>query len=454
MYRRIAPLLMFLSACSTVPLSEVPERRVAQATALPPMKTFAPVAVTPPMRSNRDIARDFVDLSFQMESGRALKAFSRFEGAVHVGVINGAPKSLQRDLDQLIARLRREAGIDISRARPGQDVHIVVQSIPRREMQRIVPEAACFVVPNADSWSDFKASRRTEKTDWTLVRERTKAAIFLPSDVSPQEIRDCLHEELAQALGPLNDLYRLNDSIFNDDNFQTVLTGFDMLVLRAFYAPELRSGMTREQVAARLPDLLNRLNPGGASRASRALGPTPRAWIDAIEAALGNRGTPQTRQTAARRAVAIAQEAGWTDARRAFGLFILGRHAMGRDADLAIASFLQADALYRALPGHGTQAAHVGMQLAAYSLSAGQAETALKLVNRSLKHAAATENAALLATLLMIKSEALAIMGRDAEARVVRLDSLGWARYGFGEDKNVRARLHEIAALAPRKAGS
>jgi len=34
---------------------------------------------------------------------------------------------------------------------------------------------------------------------------------------SPQEVRDCLHEELAQALGPLNDLYRLPDSVFNDD---------------------------------------------------------------------------------------------------------------------------------------------------------------------------------------------------------------------------------------------
>ena len=63
-------------------------------------------------------------------------------------------------------------------------------------------------------------------------------------------MRDCLHEELAQALGPLNDLYHLPDSVFNDDNIHTVLTGFDMLILRAAYAPELRTGMTREQVEA------------------------------------------------------------------------------------------------------------------------------------------------------------------------------------------------------------
>ena len=79
-------------------------------------------------------------------------------------------------------------------------------------------------------------------------------------------MRDCLHEELAQALGPLNDLYRLSDSVFNDDNMHTVLTGFDMLILRVFYSPALRSGMTRAEVAARLPAILAQLNPAGQSR--------------------------------------------------------------------------------------------------------------------------------------------------------------------------------------------
>lgn len=455
MIRFLAPLLLLLlAACDAVPLSEVPERRAPSTTALPPMKTFAPLGVRRPTRSNRDIARDFLDLSFQMESGRKLPYFSRFEGPVRVGVVGGAPKALPRELDLLIARLRKEAGIDIARARHGETVQIVIQALPRREMQRLVPEAACFVVPNTSGWSDFKASRRSGKTDWTQVVTRTSAAIFVPRDVSPQEVRDCLHEELAQALGPLNDLYRLHDSIFNDDNFQTVLTGFDMLVLRAYYSPAFKPGMTREQVAAQIPAVLDRLNPGGRGRASAPIAQTPRAWIDAIETALGARGTNQSRRAAARRAVAIAQQQAWTDARRAFGLFILGRLSMSTDPDLAIASFLQADTIYRSLPGHEVQAAHIGMQLAAYSLSAGQTETAIKLANRSLPAAAATENAALLSTLLMIKAEALDMLGRADEARVVRLDSLGWARYGFGEDRQVRARLHEIATLVPRNAGS
>ena len=54
---------------------------------------------------------------------------------------------------------------------------------------------------------------------------------------------------------------------------------------------------------------------------------------------------------------------------------------------------------------------------------------------------------------MMFKAEALAMQGRDPEAAALRLDSLGWARYGFGSDRNVRARLREIAALNPLNEG-
>ena len=53
---------------------------------------------------------------------------------------------------------------------------------------------------------------------------------------------------------------------------------------------------------------------------------------------------------------------------------------------------------------------------------------------------------------MMLRAEALELNGRSAEARAVRLDSLGWARYGYGADWAVRARLHEITALSPLRA--
>jgi hypothetical protein len=58
-----------------------------------------------------------------------------------------------------------------------------------------------------------------------------------------------------------------------------------------------------------------------------------------------------------------------------------------------------------------------------------------------------SENAALLSTLLLIQAEALDQLNRSAEARLLRLDSLGWGRYGFGTNSQMGARLSEIAAL-------
>ena len=50
----------------------------------------------------------------------------------------------------------------------------------------------------------------------------------------------------------------------------------------------------------------------------------------------------------------------------------------------------------------------------------------------------------------LIKAEALEILGRNAEADALRVDSQQWARYGFGSDAQVRARTREIAALGAR----
>ncbi|MFN6977779.1 MAG: DUF2927 domain-containing protein, partial [Gemmobacter sp.] len=400
-----------LAACAA-PVTEVPQRRAVAGDPLPPMRSFAAARAPAPERSNADIARDFLTLHFEMESGRKLDRLTRFEGPVRVRLTGSVPPEAAADLARLIARLRAEAGIDIAAARPGEAAGITVDFLPRATMQALVPQAACFVVPRVSTWAEFRAARRSAQTDWADLRVRDEVAIFIPADVAPQEVRDCLHEELAQALGPLNDLYHLSDSVFNDDNFHTVLTGFDMLVLRATYAPELRSGMSRAEVAAALPGLLARLNPGGIGRGSRGdPGPTPRAWTQAIETALGPRTPSGLRREAARRALALAEAAGWQDNRRAFSHFAVARLSLAAEVEAAVLHFAAAARLYRTLPGGAIHGAHVDMQMAAFALSSGQADEALRLADRAIPPVRAAENAALLATLLMIRGEALDLLG-------------------------------------------
>lgn len=442
--------LALLAACAPAPELDVAERRANLPVALPPMKTFSTPRVTPAQRSNRAIASDFLDLTFELESGRKLPVLTRFEDPITLRVVGRGPSSLTTDLDRLLARFRNEAGITITRVPASEDASITVEVLTQRELQRAVPQAACFVVPNVTGWEDFKRNRRDDRLDWTRLRERKRMAVFLPGDVSPQEVRDCLHEEIAQAIGPLNDLYRLPDSVFNDDNFHTVLTGFDMLILRMIYAPELRSGMTRDEVASRLPTILARENPRGRNRGLPPAPKTTRDWIDAIETALGPRTSPSRRRAAAQEAVRISSEAGWNDTRYAFSLFALGRLSLATDPEIALAAFLQSGTIYATGPDMDIQGAHVAMQLAAFALSAGQTETTLGIVNANLPAVADAENAALLATLLLVKAEALELQGKVQDAETVRLDSLGWAQYGFGSEEEVRLRASEISTLSPR----
>ncbi|HEX9858444.1 MAG TPA: DUF2927 domain-containing protein, partial [Paracoccaceae bacterium] len=340
---RLAPLLAWLAltACLPAPGAEVAMSASPAATAtgtLALMEGGSTPLAPMPAPSNAAIAGNFLDLEFRMESGRSLPVFTRFEGPVTVALAGDVPGTAAADLARLIRRLRSEAGIDLRQTAGA--AAITVEFLPRARIQATYANVACFVVPRVSSWAEYRAAKGTARLDWTTLTRREAAAIFVPSDTSAQEVRDCLHEELAQALGPLNDLYSLPDSVFNDDNFHTVLTSFDMLILRLHYSGELRSGMTEAEVAARLPGLLARLNPSGERPGTQSREPTPRAWIDAIELALGPRSRLAARQSAAQRALALARGQGWTDSRLAFSHFAIGRLTLGTDPQAAATAFL------------------------------------------------------------------------------------------------------------------
>jgi len=256
-----------LAACqSTVSVAPTTPRG-----ALPTAKSFAPAVPSFGPYSNRALARDFLDLHFSLENGRTLDRFTRFEGPITVSIAGGHTPLADRELSQLLRTLRTQAGVPINYSNDQENANIVVEFVPASQLSRRAPNTACIVVPNVTRWDALNSTSRAD-LDWNTLETRSKIGIFLPSDVAPQELRDCLHEELAQALGPLNDLYRLEHSVYNDDNIHSVLSDYDLLILRATYAGELRSGMSREQVAQRIPTILARLNPRGQS-----LGPWPQA---------------------------------------------------------------------------------------------------------------------------------------------------------------------------------
>ena len=441
-------VLIGLAGCAGVAPIEQPTRVQVAEASLPPAKSFTTARPSPPGRSNTNIAADFLDLHFALESGTPLPVFTRFQEPVSVRLTGTPTQSMQADLTRVLGRIRREASLDIRQIDEGI-ANITIEAVSQKQIHRILPQAACFVVPNSSSLEEYRGDRRKRKSSWTELRNRERLGIFIPYDASPQEIRDCLHEELAQALGPLNDLYHLPDSVFNDDNFHTVLTGFDMLILRTAYAPELRNGMTRDEVAQVLPGVLSRLNPRGDRIPAQPLSDTPRAWVNSVQRALGPRASGTRRLRSAQEAARIGQAQGWTDHRRAYPHYLLGRMNQFDDPEAAQRQYQIALQYLNATPGTEVHRAHITAQTAAYALAKGRGPDALPDLDDAIDVMMQAENAALLATLMLLKSEALRQAGRADQARAVRLDSIGWARYGFGSDVVARSVTQDVAQRAP-----
>ncbi|MGB1208965.1 MAG: DUF2927 domain-containing protein, partial [Paracoccaceae bacterium] len=161
---------------------------------LPALRRFTTTHVTPPTRSNAEMVQDFLDLFFQFESGAPVAVLSRFDVPIDVRITppqsgHTLPDTLKADLAQVLRRLRREAGIDISwpktkpaRApqQPPKRGTLLINIVPRADIARVLPNVACFAVPRAVDWAGFRRGHGTAELSWATVRARTEAAIFVP----------------------------------------------------------------------------------------------------------------------------------------------------------------------------------------------------------------------------------------------------------------------------------
>jgi len=442
--------LSVLVACSTPAQVEAPARKSEPIAKPLTLNRFAPRPQPKGVaRSNREIAQDFLDLTFALETGKTLDQLLKFDGTIEVMLYGTLRQNFRPELTNLISRLRREAGVPIlETSRPG-DAEIHVHAITKRDIRRIFPGAACFIVPGVSSWDEFRNRGRLGlETRWSALQRLSVISVFLPVDSAPQDIRDCLHEEIAQALGPANDLYRLADSIFNDDNFHSVLTPFDMLILRTLYSPEIRAGMTRNEVAAVLPGLLNRLNPKGRGTGSRPRTTQDGLWKATIEKALNSRKPPRSRRANATRAVALAREMQPTDHRLGMSLLALGRIDYKVNNGGASA-FAESYLLHNTRFGKtDIRTAHSAVHIAVTALREEDYDRALQLANDHIDTARKAENAVVLSSLLAIRSEALFAQRKIALARNARLESLAWARYAYGDaDGKIAQSERQLAAL-------
>ena len=161
--RKIVLLLcMVLVSCMPSTPEEIVSRVSGNSESASGYNPFPANRLEPKQFSNADLKRDFLDLSFSLESGTALPRFTRFEGPISVRVMGMASPYFAADLNRLLARLKSEAGIDIHKTNAA-NANITIQLLSQTEIQRLLPTAACFVAPNVTSLDDFNSNVKPKK---------------------------------------------------------------------------------------------------------------------------------------------------------------------------------------------------------------------------------------------------------------------------------------------------
>ena len=290
--------------------------------------------------SNESLADLFVSLTHELEWGGRRPGLARFEAPVRVGMTGHGAGRHQAFLDRYLSELRVRAGVPIARTAPPHN--LLVRFVPGEDFRARMPRHYCVVVPGRPDWRRFSRSpRRYGARPFEKGATIAAATVFIPDSAPPHLARACLVEEIAQALGPANDLYGLGPSIFNDDAAHLWPTALDFLMLRALYAPELRSGLDPGETRARTLLALDRLNPAGRHApplADPGAGGRMSDWVETMRDAF-DRSRPEARRLAsAREAVAIAARRAPSSAYHCRSLTALARKRRD-DPSAALATF-------------------------------------------------------------------------------------------------------------------
>ena len=315
-------LILALAACAPA-IREEPLRPAARPT-LPALGASVPAGGT--AWSNASLARVFTALTHDLEWGGSRPGLVRYEAPVRVAMTGQGSAAYGEFLDGYLAELRRRARIDIALSGGGA-ANLHIRFVDGARFAKTFSGISCLVAPGDLSWEAFRSDPDRAGGALETARTLTDTTIFLPRSAAPYQIRSCLIEEVAQALGPANDLYGLGPSIFNDDAAHLWPTALDFLMLRILYRPEMTTGLDRGETLSRAARILEEINPDGRTAPPlRYAGPGAlRAWRMTHQKIFATASRGDEARERAERASRLAQRHAPGSAHHCHSLRILGR---------------------------------------------------------------------------------------------------------------------------------
>ncbi len=212
--------------------------------------------------TTRDLVENFIHVAFYDEftelGGKlvpqaAENRLHRWAEPVRLNVEFGASvPATQRAADRVavagyVARLARLTGqpIRMTAWRPNHTV-LIINAEERAAAPRIATLAPGIGTAALDSVTGMAPETYCTVFSFATGKSAvyTRALTVIRGELPDRLRLACIHEELAQSLGLVNDHPRARPSIFNDTEEFALLTKQDELMLKMLYDPRLRPGMT------------------------------------------------------------------------------------------------------------------------------------------------------------------------------------------------------------------
>lgn len=427
-------LLAFGAGCAPARQAPVPPVQVAVAMpAFPGLGAALPAGHTG--YDNASLARLFVSLSHDTEWGARRRHLVRYEAPISVGLEGAGAERHFAFLDGFLGQLAGNSGVEIARAAGPRNLHI--RLVEGGRFDALLPTAFCVVGQGDVSWEAFAADPSNYGARALLVAERiTQMTIFIPDTAPPYLVRNCLLEEIPQALGLANDFYGLGSSIFNDDAAHLWPTKLDYLMLRLLYAPEMVTGLDRRETEARALVVLDRINPAGVGKPllpllrQRSLGD----WPELIQNVFSRAASEREARDYAEKALIIVRANAPRSAQHCHTLITAGRVLSRPEPRRALQLFERAAQVCDAAHGvSDVRHARIALESACALLRLDRFDAVIALTEATWPVLAAHGQDERLAALYTIQSEALAAVepGSARAASVAKL-AVEWSAYALG----------------------
>jgi Protein of unknown function (DUF2927) len=208
--------------------------------------------------TNEEIREGFFKIAFgaELQLDKPAERVRKFDEPIRIFVVsNGAPDR-RPEIAAIVDDIRAHVNhLDVAITNDRRAANFVVRLVAARNLDRTIRS-----LYGNDKAKRIQQSLSPQCLSGIGKDERfriRRAEVILPVDAGEFTFYDCAYEELLQALGVINDDRSVPWTMFNDEVQMGFFDVYDQYLLNILYDPRIRAGMTKDEVNARLPEVLS-----------------------------------------------------------------------------------------------------------------------------------------------------------------------------------------------------